>query len=359
MIDDLGLSHRLGSARQQQRTWAVIGLECESGSAAGALASRHGFVITHDQARSIGLTRAEIRRLVRRGEWTVPRRNALCVLPATDDAGRPLGTSPQIQAAAAALVRHEMTVSHESAGAMYGLPLLIHPSRPRLTTTGNGGGERDILVHSAGLSDDERAHWFGVPVTVVARTVIDIARNAGVGAGLVAADAALSEELVTADELGAAVDRAAGWPGVRRARRVVELMSPLAESPLESLTRLLIVDAGLPPPHLQVWVHAARRRYRADGLWPDRGVVLEADGLLKYASPSDLREEKLRQEDLERAGYRVVRVTWEDVTSHPARTVDRIATALRLGGSHTLGAERPESVVSFGLSTPNQGWWAR
>lgn len=254
-----------------------------------------------------------------------------------DGNGRPLGASTQIRAAAAALVRPRMTVSHESAAAMYGLPLLFRPSRPRLTTTGYGGGERDILVHSARVLDDERTQWFGVTLTVVARTVIDIARNAGMRAGLVAADASLFEQLVTVDELGGAVERAARWPGVRRARRVVELTSPLAESPLESLTRLLIADAGLPTPHLQVWVRTARRRYRVDGLWPDRGVVLEADGLLKYAAPSDLRAEKLRQEDLERAGYRVVRVTWEDVWSDPATTVDRIAAALRLGGPPTLG----------------------
>jgi hypothetical protein len=214
---------------------------------------------------------------------------------------------------------------------------LATPSRPRLTTTGNGGGERDILVHAAGLPDDERELWFGVPVTAVARTVSDIARNAGIRAGLVAADAALAEQLVTADELSAAVERAAHWPGVRQARRVVDLASPLAESPLESLTRLLVADAGLPMPHLQVWIRTARGRYRVDGLWPDRAVVFEADGMLKYAARSDLHEEKLRQEGLERAGYRVVRVTWHDVWSHPTRTVDRINGALRLGGTRTLG----------------------
>ena len=337
MIDDLREGDRGGPVRQRQQFWAALGRECERDHPACLLASRHGFVLTHDQARSSGLTCAEIRRAVRRREWTAPRRNALCVLPPTTSDGRLLGMSAEIRAAAAALVRPELTVSHESAAAMYGLPLLASPSRPRLTTIGNGGGEPDILVHSAGLHDDERARWFGVPITVVAWTVIDIARNGGVRAGLVAADAALGEELVSADELGAALERVTRWPGVRRARRVVDLASPLAESPLESLTRLLVVEAGLPTPHLQVWIRTAYGRYRVDGLWPDRGVVFEADGLLKYATPLDLQREKLRQEELERAGCRVVRVTWDDVWSHPTRTVDRIATALRLGGTRTLG----------------------
>jgi hypothetical protein len=337
MIDDLGQADRPGPVRQRQQLWAAIARDCAGGTPARALAARQGFVLTHDQARRAGLARAEIRRAVRRGQWSAPRRNALCVLPPAAGDGRQLGTSVEIRAAAAALVRPELTVSHESAAAMHGLPLLITPARPRLTTTGNGGGERDILVHSARLPDDDRTLWFGIPITVVARTVIDIARNAGVRAGLVAADAALAEALLTADELGAAVECAVRWPGVRRARRVVELASPLSESPLESLTRLLVVESGLPTPHLQVPVRTARGRYRVDGLWPERGVVFEADGLLKYAAPSDLRAEKLRQEDLERAGYRVVRVTWQDVWTHPSRTVDRIAAALRLGGAPTLG----------------------
>ena len=337
MIDDLREGDRGGPVRQRQQFWAALGRECERDHPACLLASRHGFVLTHDQARSSGLSGAEIRRAVRRREWTAPRRNALCVLPPTTSDGRLLGMSAEIRAAAAALVRPELTVSHESAAAMYGLPLLASPSRPRLTTIGNGGGEPDILVHSAGLHDDERARWFGVPITVVAWTVIDIARNGGVRAGLVAADAGLGEEMVRADDLGAALERVTRWPGVRRARRVVDLASPFAESPLESLTRLLVVEAGLPTPHLQVWIRTAYGRYRVDGLWPDRGVVFEADGLLKYATPLDLQREKLRQEELERAGYRVVRVTWDDVWSHPTRTVDRIATALRLGGTRTLG----------------------
>jgi hypothetical protein len=339
MINEAPMVGRPGPVRQRQDFWAAIARECARGDPAWVLASRQGFVLTHDQARNSALTNAEIRRAVRRREWTAPRRNALCVLPPMTTDGRPLGTSAEIRAAAAALVRPELTVSHESAAAMSGLPLLASPHRPRLTIVGNGGGERDILVHSARLSDDERALWFGVPITVVARTVIDIARNAGVRAGLVAADAALAEALVSIDELGTAVERAARWPGVRRARRVLDLASPLAESPLESLTRLLVAEAGLPVPHLQVWVRTAHRRYRVDGLWPDRGVIFEADGLLKYATPADLHREKLRQEELERAGYRVVRVTWEDVWTCPTRTVDRIASALRLGGTRTLGVE--------------------
>jgi hypothetical protein len=53
------------------------------------------------------------------------------------------------------------------------------------------------------------------------------------------------------------------------------------------------VADSLPEP--QVWVATAGGRYRVDGLWADRMVVLECDGMLKYARKRGaLKDEKSR-----------------------------------------------------------------
>lgn len=281
------------------------------------------------------MTRAEIRRLVRRGEWTAPRRGVLCVVAAPADLRdpRPHGRSPEIEATALALVRPESVISEDSAAALWGLPLLRRPARPSITMRGSdGGGQPAANAHAAALVESEIGRWLGVWLTRPARTVVDVARNFGVRAGLVAADAALHEGLTTRRALELEVRRETGWPGVRAARRVVELADPRAESPLESLTRLLAIDHGLPTPQLQVWIDTDRGAYRVDALWADRRVVLEADGMIKYGTSGELAREKLRQEALERAGYRVVRVLWDDVWRSPERTAARIRDALRLGG---------------------------
>ena len=111
-----------------------------------------------------------------------------------------------------------------------------------------------------------------------------------------------------------AAGRCAGWPGARAARDVVALASPLAESPLESLTRLGLVDAGLPEPRLQVRIVDPSDGWwcRVDMLWAEERVVLEADGKVKYTD-AELWREKRRQHRLERLGYRVVRAIWADV----------------------------------------------
>jgi very-short-patch-repair endonuclease len=56
-------------------------------------------------------------------------------------------------------------------------------------------------------------------------------------------------------------------------------------------------------------------------------VVLEADGRMKYRG-DELWREKLRQERLERLGYRVIRVLWRDVMYRPTETIARIRRAL-------------------------------
>ena len=96
---------------------------------------------------------------------------------------------------------------------------------------------------------------------------------------------------------------------------IVELADPLAESPLESLTRLAIHDAGLPAPELQVPIAVPGRRvpYYVDLMWPQRRLVLECDGRLKYRDEDAPWREKKRQLALERVDLHVERVVWDDV----------------------------------------------
>ena len=323
-----------GPAERRQLAWRRIADGLRGTSDVADLALGQGFVVTSRQARACGVSSANSRRLVRRGEWTAPRYGTLSVVGAgTDD--QPHGLAPEIRAGAAALVTGTV-IGHECAASAYGLPLLRQPDRARVTTAPRiGCGRATALLRPAALEPVDCSTWFGAPITGIARTAVDLARH-DIRQGLVAADAALHEQLCTSDELMGAAARASGWPGVRGARRVLELASGLIESPLESLSRLLIDDAGLPLPQPQEWVTTRWRRYRVDGLWKERAVVLEADGMLKYTSggsvQSALEEEKRRQEHLERSGYRVVRVTWHDVMFDRDETVRRISWALRAGG---------------------------
>ncbi|HEY3713565.1 MAG TPA: DUF559 domain-containing protein [Jatrophihabitantaceae bacterium] len=317
----------IGPARARQAGWEAQAREDRgSPSAAVRLAARQGFVIMRSQARELSLSDAEVRRLVRAEAWWSPRNGVLAVH------ARPhlRRERAALAASAAVAARAHTVVSHRSAAVLHGLPTITVPTRPELTRrTDASTGRRDRLhVHRATLIDAQITRWFGAPVSTVARTVADLART-GVEHGLIAADAALHERLVTTAELATEIAFCAGWPGALAARAVLALASPLAESPLESLTRLCLRDGGLPDPERQVRVVDPDDGWqcRVDMLWPAQRVVVEADGRLKYRD-SELWREKLRQERLERLGYRVIRVLWDDVMNHPAQTIARVRRAL-------------------------------
>ena len=263
---------------------------------------------------------------MRNGSWTTPRYGVLAIIPDADGVGRAMA------ATAAALARPAHVISHRSAAVLHGLPLLWPPIIPELTTRAPStlGQRFGVAVRSAALCTDELSAWYGAPVTTVARTVIDLVRWER-RAGLVAADAALHERLVTLDDLARAARRSAGWPGARAARAIVAVASALAESPLESLVRLSVLDAGLPAPHLQVRVDDRADGWwcRVDMLWPEQRVVLEADGKIKYTD-AELWREKRRQLRLERLGYRVVRAIWADVMVDPHPLMAHLRTYLQV-----------------------------
>jgi hypothetical protein len=108
------------------------------------------------------------------------------------------------------------------------------------------------------------------------------------------------------------------------------------ESPLESISRLGMVAAGLPAPEPQVeiWIDG-RFAGRVDFYWDEFGVIGEADGWEKYGSDwAKFRAQKRRDERFERAGAVVVR--WD---SDEAKAFGEVAARLRDG--FRRGARRP------------------
>ncbi len=96
------------------------------------------------------------------------------------------------------------------------------------------------------------------------------------------------------------------------------------DSPGESLSRLVIDEAGLEPPTLQQPFQTRRGRFLVDFWWERAGVVGEFDGEVKYRdrsirqgrSPEDVVVDEKRREDAIREDPRVrrfVRWTWADV----------------------------------------------
>lgn len=292
-------------------------------------AAEQGFVLHMNELAGLGMSRQRARTLVGRRLWQAPRRGVVAPLaidtPGTD--GFLLARRAHALAATAeALVHRDHVVSAMSGAVLHGLPVVAQLGRPVLTSAipDNLGRTGQVLVRGAELYAEDVTRWFGTPVTTVARTVIDMARLDRRD-GIAAADAALREGLVSRAELTAALEIHRGWPGVRQARDVVALADPRAESPLESVLRLALLDDGFPVPELQVEIAG----FEVDMLFRKQRLILEADGRLKYTGDA-LWREKRREQVLRRLDYQVERVIWADVLLNWQLTRIRLARLLGL-----------------------------
>jgi len=279
------------------------------------------------------LTDAQIRRALRAGDLVVIRRGVLVgrrrVEVARSDRDAHI---LRLRAAVLAVPGPPVVAALGSAALLHGFARLgRQPSRVRLyRSRGGPWRDEDMAVLVCGLPARHLTEVAGVPSTTAARTVVDIGRWVSYRSGVVVADSALRGGIGRA-ELAAVAADCARWPGIRRARQVIDFADGLAASPLESVSRVVFAEFGLPRPRLQVaigdpeWPDGV-----VDFLWEDFGVIGEADGLLKYdgARPSALRAEKLRQEALEDRGYVVVRWTWDDIWRRPDWVVARLRSAM-------------------------------
>jgi hypothetical protein len=323
----------LGPAAQWRAWWRAQWLAAGATSA-GRVAREQGFVLTCADLRTLGFGDHDLRREVRRGRLSMAGygvASPIVISEPSDGDFTGRRRRHALAATAAVLQRRHHAITGRSAAILSGLPTLFVPDRPEINDLAPQclGRRATAHVFGARLRPSDISSWYGAPVSRTARTLVDLARHDRRD-GLMAADAALREGLVDRASIRAALVNQAGWPGVRQAREVLELATPLAESPLESLTRLKLRDDGFPEPELQVVINddARGKQYRVDMLIRRYRLVLEMDGLEKYTGDA-LRQEKVRETALRWLGYHVVRLLWTDVTRDWPVTRQRLAALLR------------------------------
>jgi hypothetical protein len=302
--------------------------------------SRLAGIITAAELAAGGAAPAQIRQLVRRGALLRLSRGVYApTAQAAAVAGDIRGQNALRVAACLATAGPGSVASHGSAAIIHGLDLLErdgHPAAaaPSVTRPPGGDGSRSgrsgVCVHAAALPPSHVTVAGCVAVTSVARTVVDVSRVSSFRAGVVVADSALRRRLTSKPEIQAVITECARWPGIGTARQVLAFSDPRSESALESLSRVVFHELGLPAPDLQVWVGSAAAMIgRSDFLWREHRTIAEADGALKYADPSRARAQLKRDTLLREAGFEVVHFTWEEIFNSPAEVVARIWAAFR------------------------------
>lgn len=221
-------------------------------------------------------------------------------------------------------------VSHRSAAVLHELALSAG-SRIHVTAPGSRGRDRaGISVHSAAtLGPDDRALIDDIPVTTLARTLLDLAESATARELERALDRAEQRRLLDMTAIDELLERADGRRGAGRLRAVLRehrIGCTVTRNDLEEAFLQICRHAGRPPDAVNAWIpFPGAGGAEADFLWRDRRLVAETDGRDVHSTRRAFESDRRRDQRLATLGYRVIRFTWRQVMFEP----DAVAGTLR------------------------------
>ncbi|SCG56753.1 type IV toxin-antitoxin system AbiEi family antitoxin domain-containing protein [Micromonospora humi] len=300
----------------------------------GRRSLRQGEFVTVSEALRRGLSRDQIRQLVRSGRWTRVSRG--CYLPMPDPPAAALRRT-RISAAVASLGPGAVAVLH-TAAELHGIAGLrptaaIHVSVPPDRPHAQRRSEPALAVHQLAFDPAEIVQVGGVPTTDPVRTVADLVLRAERYPAVCVLDSALNQRLLAESDLPLLLALVAGRRGAVAARRHVAEADGRAQSPLETRARLRCVDGGVPPDALQLHVRDDDGYLLGIGdlAWRDARLIAEADGRAPHLTPPAVYADRFRQNRLVNAGWRLLRFTWAD-TLRPDYIPETVRRALHHAG---------------------------
>jgi very-short-patch-repair endonuclease len=274
-------------------------------------------VVTWQEAMAAGVTPSELRRRARRGAL-------LREYPGVYRVGH---RAPCIEASYLAAVRargENAWLADLAAAHVFGLVGGPAPEPVVLTLT-----ERRIpgIQTRRSRNLDRRRDTTqrrGIPITTVARTLVDIARLLGIDDLARACHEAGVRYRVTPAAVGAVLARKPNSPAAGKLRRVMAGEAPVTLSALERRFLELLRDHGLPRP---VTNRPAGGR-RVDCRWPAERLTVELDGYRFHSSRYAWERDRRREREAYARGDDFRRYTYGDVFERPATMLGELRALL-------------------------------
>lgn len=242
-------------------------------------------------------------------------------------------------------------LSHESAGVAWNLPSPDFtrweecPTAITLPRGERARSRRGSAVHHVGQLPPTQVtrDSGGRPVTGLARTAVDLAAGRPLPEALVILDAAArrlcslmiaeprrrdyaNPRLIAAARV--ALTQAAFTRPPAGLDAGIELADPRRESAAESLSAGWFEMAGIPAPRLQFAIESPHGVLYPDFYWPERRLVGECDGAMKYVEGAAYLREKEREQTLRDLGYDMVRWLAKEIMLTPQVVVQRVGAKL-------------------------------
>ena len=292
--------------------------------------ARFAGVASAAELRAAGLTRGQVTAALRAGRLVAVSRG---VYLAADADPTDLTVRRRL---ALAVGGPDAALSHGSAAAVWGVKREsgsgpIHVTVPATAPQRRVAG---VHVHRSTRHDvTTRDRW---PISSVPQMLRELALTGTEDDLRYPALAAIQRGLISPESL---TDRT-GVPrrALARWRMIAEEAKAGAVSGGEAHYWRLVRASGLPLPVLNAPVPGLR--YRADALWPQYRLIVEIDGWETHGGRAAFDSDRRRQNDLQLAGYLVLRFPVTEVTSFPERVLLTTEDGLRTR-ARELGQPQP------------------
>jgi very-short-patch-repair endonuclease len=217
-------------------------------------------------------------------------------------------------------------LSHRSAAVLWGL--LPKAGCIEVTVMGAQTGKPDgVIVHrSRTLLSRDVTVRDALPVTSVARTLLDLAGVVKARMLERAVDQALLTRLATRSQLTDVLDRSIGRRGAASLRGIVEREGPSTRTRSRHEERFLALvrQGGLPAPE----VNGRIEGFEVDFLWRAERVALEIDTWDFHRTRNAFERDRRKGAVLSARGLSVVRATDTQLEEEPVAVVVRVAQTL-------------------------------
>ena len=185
-----------------------------------------------------------------------------------------------------------------------------------------------------------------IACTTIARTLVDLAGIVGLPTlrKTVGRAAVLRRLDVQAADI--AIDNAKRRRGLKALElallpyRTKEGKTPDVRSDFETLVLPDLVEMNAPRPQTNAWLHLEGERFLVDFLWERQMVIVETDGRETHETPTAFQSDRRRDQFLAAAGYRVLRVTWNQIHGEREAVLRRVAQALGQSSATPLSLAR-------------------
>jgi predicted transcriptional regulator of viral defense system len=299
----------------------------------GRLAVRQYGVVARRQLLAVGLTREAIAHRTRVGRLYCLYRGVYAV-------GHRL-LSPEARWMAAVLSAGRGAVlSHRSAAALWGIRRW-RGGKVDVTTSSSRRQRPGITWHVTNLPADEITSLAAIPVTTVPRTLLDLAAvldHRGMELAINEAEVRRYADQLSLPALLERYPRRRGAATIRAILAAGGIGTMLTRSELEERFLRFVAQRGLPRPQLNAPIAVRGGFVEVDCAWRRARLIAELDGRAVHGTASAFERDRARDRALNAAGWRVVRITWRQLSVEAQELAEDVGALL--GTRHSVDHDR-------------------